>query len=144
MAKPDPSLLDPARYPFDTEVDVRFSDMDVNRHVNNVSLSNFVEEGRVRFHRASGYHTAIAGIGSMVASVAIEYVGQAYYPGTLHLRAGATHMGRTSYTLELLIMQDDRPLVFARSVMVCTKDGKPHPIPEEFRHAVEGGWGVRA
>jgi acyl-CoA thioester hydrolase len=144
MAKPDPALLDPARYPFDTEVDVRFSDMDVNRHVNNVSLSNFVEEGRVRFHRASGYHAAIAGVGSMVASVAIEYVGQAFYPGTLHLHAGASHIGRTSYTLELLITQDDRPVVFARSVMVCTRDGKPHPIPDAFRDAVTAEWGVRS
>lgn len=143
MAKPDPSLLDPARYPFDTEVDVRFSDMDVNRHINNVSLSNFVEEGRVRFHRASGYRSGRTGISSMVASVAIEYVGQAFYPGTLHLRAGASHVGQTSYTLELLIIQDDRPVVFARSVMVCTKDGKPHPIPEEFRRGVESEWGVR-
>lgn len=144
MAKPDPHLLDPARYPFDTEVDVRFSDMDVNRHVNNVSLSNFVEEGRVRFHRASGYNAAIAGVGSMVASVTIEYVGQAFYPGKLHLRAGAAHLGRTSYTLDLLILQDERAVVFARSVMVCTKDGKPHPIPDAFRLAVESGWGVRA
>lgn len=144
MAKPDPSLLDPARYPFSTEVDVRFSDMDVNRHVNNVSLSNFVEEGRVRFHRATGFNTAIAAFGSMVASVAIEYVGQAFYPGTLHLRAGASHVGRTSFTLDLLITQGDRPVVFARSVMVCAKDGKPHPIPEEYRMSVAKDWGVRS
>ncbi|PLK27228.1 thioesterase family protein [Novosphingobium sp. TH158] len=144
MPRPDPHLLDPARYPFDTEVDVRFSDMDVNRHINNVSLSNFVEEGRVRFHRASGYISAISGIGSMVASVGIEYVGQAFYPGTLHLHAGASHLGRTSYTLDLLITQDNRPVVFARSVMVCTKEGKPHPIPDSFREAATGAWSVRA
>ncbi|MFM5929642.1 MAG: acyl-CoA thioesterase [Novosphingobium sp.] len=144
MARPEPHLLDPARYPFSTEVDVRFSDLDVNRHINNVSLSNFVEEGRVRFHRASGYHSAIAGIGSMVASVSIEYVGQAFYPGTLEIRAAATHIGRSSYELELLITQEGRPVVFARSVMVCVKDGKPHPIPESFRDAVAGEWGVRS
>jgi acyl-CoA thioester hydrolase len=144
MPKPDPQLLDPARYPFATEVDVRFSDMDVNRHINNVALSNFVEEGRVRFHRASGYHAAIAGVGSMVASVGIEYVGQAFYPGTLEIRAGAAHIGRTSYTLELLLSQAGRPVVFARSVMVCTKDGKPHPIPDGFRDAVTSKWGLKS
>lgn len=143
MPKPDPEFLDPARYPFVTEVDVRFSDMDVNRHVNNVSLSNFVEEGRVRFHRASGFHAAIAGVGSMVASVGIEFVGQAYYPGTLHLHAGASHMGRTSYALDLLITQDNRPVMFARTVMVCTRDGQPHPIPEAFRTAALGEWSVK-
>jgi acyl-CoA thioester hydrolase len=144
MAKPDPALLDPARYPFDTEVDVRFSDMDVNRHVNNVSLSNFVEEGRVRFHRASGYHAALAGLGSMVASVAIDFVGQAYYPGQLEIRAGAAHVGRTSYTLELLILQKGLPVVFARTVMVCMKEGKPHLIPDAFHGAVADKWGVRS
>lgn len=144
MARPEPHLLDPARYPFLTEVDVRFSDLDVNKHINNVALSNFVEEGRVRFHRASGYHAAIAGVGSMVASLAIEYVGQAFYPGTLQIRAGAAHVGRTSYTLELLLSQEDRPVVFARSVMVCTREGKPHPIPEPFHSSVTDGWGVKS
>ncbi|MFM5907422.1 MAG: acyl-CoA thioesterase [Novosphingobium sp.] len=144
MARPEPHQLDPGRYPFMTEVDVRFSDIDVNRHINNVSLSNFVEEGRVRFHRASGYHSAIAGIGSMVASIGIEYVGQAYYPGTLEIRAGASQVGRTSFELELLITQDGRPVVFARSVMVCTREGKPFPIPDSFRDAVAGEWGIRA
>ncbi len=142
MAKPDPALLDPARYPFSTEVDVRFSDIDVNRHVNNVSMSNFVEEGRVRFHRASGFHAAIAGVGSMVASAAIEFVGQAFYPGQLEIRAGAAHVGSTSYSLELLVLQDGRPVVFARTIMVCVMDGTPHPIPDAFRDAVAGQWGV--
>ncbi len=144
MARPEPHMLDPLRYPFSTEVDVRFSDIDVNRHVNNVSMSNFVEEGRVRFHRASGYHAAIAGVGSMVASAAIEFVGQAFYPGQLEIRAGAAHVGRTSYTLELLVLQDDRPVVFARTIMVCVKDGASHPIPDAFRDAVAGEWGVRS
>ncbi len=144
MARPEPHLLDPARYPFFTEVDVRFSDLDVNRHINNVALSNFVEEGRVRFHRASGYHAAIAGAGSMVASLAIEYVGQAYYPGALQIHAGAAQVGRTSYTLDLLLSQADRPVAFARSVVVCTREGKPHPIPESFHEIVASEWGVRS
>jgi acyl-CoA thioester hydrolase len=142
MAKPDPALLDPARFPFRTEVDVRFGDIDVNRHVNNVAISGFVEEGRVRFHRASGYHAALAGLGSMAVSVAIEFVGQAYYPGTLAICAGASRLGTTSYELELLLLQDDRPVAHARSTMVCTKDGQPSAIPDAFRESVKP-WMVR-
>ncbi len=143
MAKPDPALLDPARYPFCTEVDVRFGDIDVNRHVNNVALAGFVEEGRVRFHAASGFHTALAGLGAMAASVSLEFIGQAYYPGTIKLHCGAARIGRASYDLELLLCQEQRPVVFARSVMVCMKDGKPFAIPESFRNSVQD-WMVRA
>ncbi|MEO7383458.1 MAG: acyl-CoA thioesterase [Novosphingobium sp.] len=143
MAKPEASLLDPARYPFVTETDIRFGDMDVNRHVNNVALANFVEEGRVRFHRASGFHSAITGLGAMAASVAIEFVGQAFYPGTITLHCGASRIGRTSYELELLLRQDERPVVFARSVMVCMNQGKPFAIPDSFRDSA-ADWMVRS
>ena len=36
MAKPDPALLNPARYPFTTTIEPRFGDLDVNLHVNKV------------------------------------------------------------------------------------------------------------
>jgi len=142
MPKPDSTLLDPARYPFITNVDVRFGDIDVNKHVNNVSLAGFIEEGRVRFHRESGFHGAVKGLGAMVASIATEFVGQAYYPGSLTIHAGALALGRTSYQLDLLIEQDGRAVVFARSVMVTMIDGKPCPLPDAFRESAKA-WMVR-
>ena len=143
MAKPDSTLLDPGRFPFRTEADIRFGDIDVNRHVNNVSIANFVEEGRVRFHQASGFHVALAGLGAMAVSVAIEFVGQAFYPGTMTIHAGALRIGTSSYDLELLLVQDGRPVALARSTMVCTRDGKPFPIPDHFRASVQD-WMVRS
>lgn len=143
MAKPDPALLDAARYPFRSETDVRFGDIDVNKHVNNVSMTGYVEEGRVRFHRASGFHTAVAGLNAMVASVAIEFLGQAYYPGTIAMHVGAARIGNASYDLDLLLIQDNRTIAFARSTMVCLKDAKPFPIPDVFRQSV-ASWMVRA
>lgn len=142
MAKPDPALLDPARYPFHTDIDVRFGDLDVNHHVNNVSLANFIEEGRVRFHRASGFHTSIAGLRAMVVSIGTEFIGEAFYPGNITAHCGASRIGTSSYDLELLLCQDDRVVLFARSVMVCMKDGKPFSIPDSFRESVTD-WMVR-
>ncbi len=143
MAKPDPALLDPARYPFRTDVDIRFGDIDLNRHVNNVALAGFVEEGRVRFHKASGFHSAIAGLGAMAVSIAIEFIGQAYYPGTMTIHAGASRIGSSSYEMELLLCQDERAVSFARATMVCLKDGKPFALPDSFRDSVKD-WMVRA
>lgn len=137
MAKPDAAALNPARYPFCTNIDVRFGDMDINLHVNNVAMAGMVEEGRVRFHRASGFSGSMRGMGAMVASMAIDYVGQAHYPGELTIHAGAARLGSSSYDLQMLILQQDRTVAFARSTMVCVTDGKPHGLPDSFRESVK-------
>ena len=144
MTRPDPSLLDPARYPFRCDIETRFGDLDVNKHLNNVALAGIVEEGRVRFHAASGFHKAISRDHSaMVASLAIEYLGQAFYPAPITVYAGGGAIGRSSYRLELLLEQEGNVVAFARSVMVCMNGGRPAPLPEAFRASVQE-WMVRA
>lgn len=149
MAKPDPALLDPARYPFHCRIETRFGDLDTNLHLNNVALVGMLEEGRVRFHRTSGYHAAAAAAGmtSMVASIGIEFLGQSFYPEPLDMHVGAASLGRTSYVLQQLVMQGGRVVTFARSVMVCMgkgshEGGNAIPIPDSFRQSVQS-WMIR-
>jgi acyl-CoA thioester hydrolase len=142
MARPDPALLDPARYPFGCTIETRFSDLDTNLHINNVSLVGLLEEGRVRFHRASGYHAAIAGMTSMVASMAVEFVGQSYFPDPLSMHVAPSRLGNSSYTLNQLVTQQDRVIAYAQAVMVCMTDTGPAPIPPAFRESVQA-WMLR-
>ncbi len=138
MAKPDPALLDPARYPFHCAVATRFGDLDINMHLNNVALLGIIEDARVRFNHASGFfqatphHSSRAGITTMVASLAIEFLDQAYYPQPLDAHVAVAHIGRTSYVVQQLIKQEDRIVSFAQSVMVCVTDGQPTAIPAAF------------
>ncbi|MBM3595979.1 MAG: hypothetical protein FJX31_09455 [Alphaproteobacteria bacterium] len=60
MAKPEPHLLDPASYLMQTEIGLRYSDLDVNRHVNNVKLIDILQDERGYLHRASGMTKATA------------------------------------------------------------------------------------
>lgn len=143
MARPDPALLDPARYPFACEVPTRFADLDVNRHLNNVALAGMVEEGRVRFHQTSGFVGALRGLSAMVASMRIEFIGQGFYPQPVTAHAGAARIGRSSYALDLLLMQEGRTVAFAESVIVCVKDGVPTALPQGFRDTVND-WMIRA
>jgi len=136
MPKPDPGLLDPARYPFRCEIHPRFGDLDVNQHLNNVALAGILEEGRVRFHRVSKYEEAISGITSMAASFAVDYLGQAHYPAPLTIHVAAIAIGRTSHTLGQLAMQEGRPIAYARTVLVCVKDGRPVENSPLFAEAV--------
>lgn len=137
MPRPDPALLDPARYPFHCEIETRFSDIDVNQHINNVALVGLLEEGRVRFHRISGCHAAMTGLTSMVASIAAEFLGQSYFPDPVEMRVAPSLIGNTSYTLNQLITQQGRTVAFARTVLVSFGEGGPVPLPADFRDSLE-------
>jgi acyl-CoA thioester hydrolase len=145
MPKPDPALLDHARYPFRCSIETRFGDLDVNLHVNNVSLAGLLEEGRVRFHRAAGTIGALGAAGAMpmVASLQIEFIGQSYFPDPLDLQVAPSHLGRTSYTLAQLVTQKDRVVTYAQAVMVCMGKEGPVALPEAFRETMQA-WMLRA
>jgi acyl-CoA thioester hydrolase len=135
MAKPDPALLDPARYPFHCEIETRYRDLDSNLHINNGVMASLLEEARVRFHRASkfgGLHSD-GGLTSMVVSAGIEYLGQSHFPEPLDLHVGASRIGQTSYELCQLVTQDGLVIAFARVTMVCIRDDLPFTIPESHR-----------
>jgi acyl-CoA thioester hydrolase len=142
LPRPAPALLDPARFPFSCTVEPRFGDLDANLHVNNAAMAVIIEEGRVRFHLASGFVDAAEGLTSLVASLGIEYLGQTYYRAPLVLHLGIASLGRTSYVLEELICQEDRPVVHASTVMVCTHPSGTVAIPGRLRDLATG-WMVK-
>jgi acyl-CoA thioester hydrolase len=135
MPKPDPALLDPARYPFRCEIETRYRDLDSNLHINNGVMASLLEEGRVRFHRASDFGGVSRELGmtGMVVSAGIEYLGQSRFPDPLEVHVGASRIGSSSYELCQLVMQGNEVVVFARVTLVCTKDGRPFVIPDSHR-----------
>ena len=137
MAKPDPALLDPARYPFSCQVETRYRDLDSNLHINNGVLASLLEEGRVRFHRASGFGAVSDDVAVMVVSLAIEYLGESHFPEPLDMHVGAARIGTSSYELCQLVMQGSEVIAFARVTLVCMKDGKPFPIPAGQRESAQ-------
>lgn len=142
MAKPDPAQLAPERYPFHTTIASRYGDMDSNQHINNVALAGMLETARVRFHHASGFHDSLVGMGAMMGSLAIEFLGQAYYPEPLAFHEGVTGLGRTSFQFQQLAIQGGRVIAFARSVMICVADDRPVALPQAFLESIQA-WMVK-
>ncbi len=132
MPKPDPALLDPARFRFSCDITTRFSDLDFNWHVNNVAMSDLLQEGRVRFHSACGWKPGLDGNAPMAASISVDFLGEARHPDPVTVHAALLDVGRTSHTLAELAMQGDAVIAFAQVVMVCVKDGAPIENPAEF------------
>ncbi|MEO6091493.1 MAG: acyl-CoA thioesterase [Novosphingobium sp.] len=132
MPKPDPALLDPARYSFHCEIQTRFGDLDTNLHLNNVALAAILEDARVRFYAASGFNDASQGMATMVVSLAIEFIGQAYYPAPLDVHVAPLAFGRTSSSLCQLATQEGRTIAFAQTTFVAVRDDRPVEIPPAF------------
>jgi acyl-CoA thioester hydrolase len=144
LAKPDPALLDPARYPFHCTVETRYRDLDSNLHINNGVMASLLEEGRVRYHRANGFNELAAALDMtmMVASIAIEFLGESQFPDPLEMHVACRRVGRTSMALAQLATQQGRVVVCAEAVMVCVADGRPAEIPPAFRASLED-WMLR-
>lgn len=136
MAKPDPALLDPARYPFTCTIEPRFGDLDVNLHINNAAMAGLIEEGRVRFHLGIGYRELLVDRTSLVASLQIDYLGEANYPDAIALHCAIESVGRTSHRVASLVTQNVRPIAFARTTLVTLGRGEPIALPADFRQAL--------
>jgi acyl-CoA thioester hydrolase len=135
MAKPDPALLDPARYPHAQAMATRYADLDPNRHINNIAMAALFEDARARLvGEVQGQW--IGTLAVMIASITIDYLGQAHYPHPLTFHSAVTAAGRSSVTLLQLACQHDRPVALASTVVVLTDGERPIPLPDEWRPAL--------
>ncbi|GAM04575.1 acyl-CoA thioesterase [Novosphingobium sp. MBES04] len=131
MAKPDPALLDASRYPFHHQIVPRFADLDLNRHINNVTMAAYIEDARVRFYEASGYRKHLTGLSTMVVSLNLEYLNQTHYPDPVTIACAVERVGRTSMTMIHVVTQNEVPVVFSRCVTVAVDaSGQTVAIPE--------------
>lgn len=135
MARPDPALLDPARYPVRFTTTTRYQDMDPNLHINNVAAAAMMEDARARFSYSLGMDTALAGRDrrAVVAAVSLDYIDELFYPDPVTALIGVLGLGRTSWRVGGLLVQEQRVGVFMTSTIVLTEDGRPAPLPEAFR-----------
>jgi acyl-CoA thioester hydrolase len=134
MPRPEPHLLDAARYRHRTVVTTRYADLDPNDHINNVAMAALIEDARVRFSVAMGFQAdrAPGGRRFMVAAVAINYLAQAHFPDPIECLAAPIAIGRTSWTLHQLLLQNGQAVAAASTVMVSIMDGSPAPLGKEM------------
>jgi len=138
MAKVDPALLDFSRYPFHHVVTTRYADVDSNQHINNVALAAAFEDARFRFDVAQGFAATMIDLRMVIAANYIDYIDEAHYPEPLDLYVGTLDIGRTSWQLACLALQNGRPCAFSRATMVSTSNGKPAPLPDQCRILLDG------
>ena len=143
MPRPEPALLDPARYPFTHAATTRFADVDPNQHLNNVALAAMMEDARVRFNLAIGTAIKIGERRAMVASISMDYLAQGHFPEPVAVHCAIDGIGRSSWTIIQLLAQNGAPVAFARSVLVAIADDRPTPVADDYRRQL-GEWMLKA
>jgi acyl-CoA thioester hydrolase len=137
MTRPTPALLDPANYPFHVEITTRFADLDVQRHVNNVAMAAMIEDGRARFHRHINLVVLRDGGIPVVVANEINYLSEAHYPDPVSAFVGVLAVGRTSWTLATLIVQNNKPCAYAKTVVANAGGGVAIEVSADMRKVAQ-------
>lgn len=139
MGRAAPELLDPERYIFLHDVQTRFSDVDSNQHINNVAIAAAFEDARVRFDLAHGARALFKNLRMMIVAAGIDYLAEAHYPQPLQIHVGVLVIGRTSWTLGQLALQEGRARAYCRATICATDGSAPTPLPDDLRECLTRG-----
>ncbi len=128
--KPSPQRLDPATYPLHKAVPIRFSDIDMFRHLNNVATGQFYEEARFALLAAARVQVATDDSPVLViANVDTAFLGQARYPGTIDVATGIVRVGTRSLVIGQGLFVGGQCIGCADSIIVATGPSGPVPLP---------------
>jgi len=94
LANYDPKSRDSFR--FWTAVSIRFSDQDPLGHINNVAYAAYIEAARTMFLGGLLDSKTNQNIDFVLASVTIDYIKEAYYPGIIDVGARLVRIGNKS------------------------------------------------
>lgn len=136
MARPDPALLDPARYPHHATLQTRFQDLDPLGHLNNVAIAALFETARVQFNTAIGLRDAFEHR-FVVARLDINYLAEGQFPADVVVSSGVVAIGTRSWTMACVAHQADVAIATAEVVLVIARPATE--LPAAFRAAFERG-----
>ncbi|OUC77429.1 acyl-CoA thioesterase [Gordonia lacunae] len=139
---PDSDTLDPDApaagpdYHLDIPVALRWGDMDINNHINNVQISRIFEESRVRsfFEWMPDRPRKFS---FLVARQDIEFSAPVHYSlDPVHVRTCIGRVGRSSFVMALRLFDQSGTLCATAETTMVVVDpdtGRPSPIPDDAR-----------
>ena len=112
---------------YTAEIDVRWSDQDLNGHINNAHAITLMEEARVRATRTWN-DGAPPATPNVVRSLNADYDRELHY-APVTARVWVSRLGRTSYTVTHELYQDGELCVHGDAVIVNLDPATRRPAP---------------
>jgi acyl-CoA thioester hydrolase len=120
---------------------LRFSDVDVLGHLNNVAQSALHEDARTTLcDQLFPAAERPAGSRLVIAQSSLHFLNEAFYPGDLLICAGVGRVGRRSFVCSTALFSADTCVSIADSVMVMERHRRPVELSQEERAAFAGHW----
>lgn len=123
--------------PYRTELDVRFSDLDLVGHVNNAVYATYCEQARVRFFEDE-LDVRSTDISIVLASLELQYRRPIEGTGTVTVELDVTDVGNSSFTMAYEISHEGEVAATGESVQVVVdpETRESVRVPDSWREAV--------
>jgi acyl-CoA thioester hydrolase len=126
-------------FEYETELDVRFRDVDAMGHVNNAVYATYLEQTRVDYY-ADVLGVGLDDIDTVLVNLEIDYRSEiALAEGTVTVAMGVRDIGESSVTAEYEIRAENRVAATAKTVQVYVDpdEGGSRPLPEAWVEEME-------
>ena len=125
----------PQHLPFETEIQVRITDLNYGRHMGNDALLSMIHEARVLFlHRLGFTELDVGGVGLIMTDSVIVYRSEAFQGDVLRFLVGADDFNRygCDFVFQVLNQESGREVARAKTGVVCYDyaERKVQPMPE--------------
>jgi acyl-CoA thioester hydrolase len=128
----------PSSFPFSCSIPIRITDLNYGNHVGNDAVLSIIHEARVQFLQHFGYaELAFAGVGMIMADVAIEFKNELFYGDIVIASVAAGEFSKIGFELYYKLERETdgkRSLVAAaKTGMICYDYDKKKiaQLPEE-------------
>ena len=130
-----------SKFRFKMKLDIRWSDMDEMRHVNNAVYLTYFEQARVYyFHEACEWNWKE--IGAILANAHIDYLKPVVFPNPTFVYVRTSKLGNKSFETSYLItsvvngVEELTTTGYATMVLFDYKTNKSMPMPDNLRDTI--------
>ncbi len=130
-----------ADFRFSLPIEVRYADLDPQRHVNHATLFSYLEQARARYfqHLRLWDGEDFDNIGIIIAEASASFMAPIKYLGRVVVSLGVTRLGVKSFDIDYKV-HDGAGQIYAtgRTVIVAYdyRRSESMPIPAAWRHTL--------
>jgi len=123
---------------YETEIAIRYRDIDAMGHVNNAVYATYLEQARTEFIERV-VEEPLLETGAVVSELSVDYLRPIDLGEVVTVSIAAEELGTTSIPLSYGIRADGEVAATAETIVVVydREAGEPGPIPESWREAIE-------
>ena len=134
----------PENFSFSTQLPVRITDINYGNHLGNDAVLGLLHEARMQFLHSVDYSELnLAGVGMIMADVAIEFKAEAFYGEVLKAYVAAGEFTKIGFDIYYKLVKGETETVvaLAKTGMVCFdyQKRKVAAVPEEVRRNHDAG-----